>query len=168
MLMAAVLQFWHVSCRFDIENMEWALTWESLKLCKLSNIYAPKASTSTLDFTFNNFFSLYIDKRDEIEIPLVKTNYFPNQFQLRPFSRNMANYIYIYIYIYIVYVYACISVYVYVCICRYVYVYMYMYVYINIYIIYIYINIYIYIYIYLFPCVQVVYVYVYINVYISF
>ena len=155
MLMAAVLQFWHVSCRFDIENMEWALTWESLKLCKLSNIYAPKASTSTLDFTFNNFFSLYIDKRDEIEIPLVKTNYFPNQFQLRPFSRNMANYIYIYIYIYlyiyiyiyiyIVYVYACISVYVYVCICRYVYVYMYMYVYINIYIIYIYKYIYIYI-----------------------
>ena len=118
MLMAAVLQFWHVSCRFDIENMEWALTWESLKLCKLSNIYAPKASTSTLDFTFNNFFSLYIDKRDEIEIPLVKTNYFPNQFQLRPFSRNMANYIYIYIYIYILYM--CMHVFLYMCMCVYV------------------------------------------------
>ena len=41
--MAEVLQFWHISCRFDIENMEWALTWE---LLKLSNIYALKASTS--------------------------------------------------------------------------------------------------------------------------
>ena len=36
--------------------MEWALTWELLKLCKLLNIYAPKASTSAWDFTFNNFF----------------------------------------------------------------------------------------------------------------
>ena len=60
MLMAEVLQFWHISCRFDIENMEWALTWELLELCKLLNIYAPKASTSTKDFTFNDFFLLYI------------------------------------------------------------------------------------------------------------
>ena len=41
--------------------MEWALTWELLKLCKLLNIYAPKASTSAWYFTFNNFFfSTYI------------------------------------------------------------------------------------------------------------
>ena len=57
MLMAEVLQFWHISCRFDIENMAWALTWELLKLCPLSNIYAPKASTSAWGFTFSNFFS---------------------------------------------------------------------------------------------------------------
>ena len=56
MLMAEVLQFWHISCRFDIENMEWALAWHLLKLCKLSNIYAPKASASAWDFAFNNFF----------------------------------------------------------------------------------------------------------------
>ena len=31
-------------------------TWELSKLCKLWNIYAPKASTSPLGFTFNNFF----------------------------------------------------------------------------------------------------------------
>ena len=36
---------------------EWALTWELLKLCKLSNIYAPKARTSAWGFTLNNFFS---------------------------------------------------------------------------------------------------------------
>ena len=60
MLMAEVLQFWHISCRFDIENMAWALTWELLKLCKLSIIYAAKASFSAWGFTFNNFFSTYI------------------------------------------------------------------------------------------------------------
>ena len=58
--MADVLQFWHISCRSDIENMDWALTWELLKLYKLLNIYAPKASTSAWDFIFNNFFSTYI------------------------------------------------------------------------------------------------------------
>ena len=61
MLMVEILQFWHISCRFDIENMmEWALTWELLKLYKLSNIYGPKASTSAQGFTFNNFFFLNI------------------------------------------------------------------------------------------------------------
>ena len=53
----AIHQFWYISCRFDTEHMEWASTWELLKLCKLSNIYAPKASTSAWGFTFNNFFS---------------------------------------------------------------------------------------------------------------
>ena len=56
----AVHQFWYISCRFDIEHMEWASTWELLKLCKLSNIYDPKASTSAWGFTFNNFFFLYL------------------------------------------------------------------------------------------------------------
>ena len=34
--------------------------WALLKLCKLSNIYAPKAGTSVWGFTFNNFFSYYM------------------------------------------------------------------------------------------------------------
>ena len=57
MLMVEGLKFWHISCRFDIKNMEWALIRELQKLCKLSNIYTPKASTSAWGFTLNKFFS---------------------------------------------------------------------------------------------------------------
>ena len=44
-------------------------TWELLKFCKLSNIYASKASTSTWDFTFNNLFFSYI-----IQTQMLNTN----------------------------------------------------------------------------------------------
>ena len=82
MLMAEVLQFWHISCRFDIENLEWAVTWELLKLCKLMNIYTPKASTSAWGFTLT-FFVIFIYIYIYIYIYLY--------------------YIYIYVYIYYIY-----------------------------------------------------------------